>query len=238
MTTSLVFKPRTANFTSVALVREAPAEIRRQLEEKLAHAPAGFFQGAPMVADLAALENPDVAWLADLRNVFREQGLLLIGLSHHRFSAEALFTAGLADIGAAEAHDTTAERTRIQQANTNTAPAAPQPPPSGTTVIRKPIRSGQRVYARGGDLVVIGTVGAGAEVIADGNIHVLGSLRGRAFAGAQGDENAHIFCNELSAELISIAGSYQNMEQLEAYKSLKNCLITLDKDETMSIVSL
>lgn len=236
MTASLVFKPRTANFTSVAITHEEPAKIHRQLREKLAHAPAGFFHGAPMVADLGALENPDTKWLSELKNIFKAQGLILIGLSHHRFSLEALLTAGLADIApAAETHGTTSEKTRNK---TNTNPTATANNLPYTTVIHKPIRSGQRIYARGGDLIVIGTVGAGAEVIADGNIHVLGSLRGRAFAGAQGDENSHIFCNELSAELASIAGSYQNMEQLEAYKSLKNCLITLNKDETMSIVSL
>ncbi len=78
-----------------------------------------------------------------------------------------------------------------------------------TLVIDKPLRSGQRVYARGGDLVVLGVVSHGAEVIADGNIHVYGPLRGRAIAGANGDAHARIFATAMEPELISIAGTYR-----------------------------
>lgn len=78
-----------------------------------------------------------------------------------------------------------------------------------TLVIDKPLRSGQRVYARGGDLVVLGVVSHGAEVIADGNIHVYGPLRGRAIAGANGDADARIFATAMQPELISIAGTYR-----------------------------
>lgn len=77
----------------------------------------------------------------------------------------------------------------------------------GNMLLRKQIRSGQRVYSQG-DLTIIGSVSAGAEVIADGNIHIYGALRGRALAGAKGDENAKIFCQDMQAELISIAGQY------------------------------
>lgn len=78
-----------------------------------------------------------------------------------------------------------------------------------TRVIDRPVRSGQRIYARGGDLVVLGLVSHGAEVIADGNIHVYGPLRGRAIAGASGDADARIFAAAMEAELISIAGTYR-----------------------------
>ena len=76
------------------------------------------------------------------------------------------------------------------------------------------VRSGQQVYARGGDLVVTKLVANGAEVIADGSIHVYGALRGRALAGAQGDESARIYCQEFHAELVSIAGQYRVFEDL------------------------
>lgn len=79
--------------------------------------------------------------------------------------------------------------------------------------IAHPVRSGQRIYTHG-DLTVIGAVSAGAEVIADGNIHIYGALRGRAIAGARGDEKARIFCSELDAELISIAGNYKPNEDI------------------------
>jgi septum site-determining protein MinC len=78
----------------------------------------------------------------------------------------------------------------------------------------KPVRSGQQVYARGRDLVLTALVGNGAEVIADGSIHVYGALRGRALAGAQGDEGARIFCREFHAELVSIAGQYRVFEDI------------------------
>jgi septum site-determining protein MinC len=79
-------------------------------------------------------------------------------------------------------------------------------------VISRPLRSGQRVYARDTDLIVIGVVSQGAEVIADGNIHVYGPLRGKAMAGARGDTNARIFTTELDPELLAIAGVYRVIE--------------------------
>jgi septum site-determining protein MinC len=87
-------------------------------------------------------------------------------------------------------------------------PAAPVPP----MVIDRPLRSGQRVYARGGDLVVLAVVSFGAEVIADGSIHVYGPLRGRAIAGARGDTSARIYCTCLEPQLVSIAGIYRTTE--------------------------
>jgi septum site-determining protein MinC len=81
-------------------------------------------------------------------------------------------------------------------------------------IVEQPVRSGQQVYARGGDLVVLASVSPGAEVLADGNIHVYGTLRGRALAGVQGNREVRIFCRSLRAELISIAGQYQLSEHM------------------------
>lgn len=82
-----------------------------------------------------------------------------------------------------------------------------------TMVVDRPLRSGQRVYARGGDLVVLTTVSFGAEIIADGHIHVYGPLRGRAMAGARGDTSARIFTTAMEAQLVSVAGIYRTSEQ-------------------------
>ena len=76
------------------------------------------------------------------------------------------------------------------------------------------VRSGQQVYAQGRDLTVCATVGAGAEVIADGSIHIYGALRGRSLAGASGSESARIFCREFNAELVAIAGTYKVLEEV------------------------
>jgi septum site-determining protein MinC len=92
-------------------------------------------------------------------------------------------------------------------------PVQPMPEaPLGALVINKPLRSGQQIYARGRDLVVLAMVNAGAEIIADGHIHVYAPLRGKAMAGARGNTDARIFALSLEAELISIAGIYRTSE--------------------------
>lgn len=92
------------------------------------------------------------------------------------------------------------------------APPPPAEPPPRTVTLDKPLRSGQRFYAKGCDLIVTAMVSAGAEVIADGNIHVYAPLRGRALAGASGDKTARIFTTSLEAELVSVAGLYRTFE--------------------------
>ncbi len=98
------------------------------------------------------------------------------------------------------------------------ATVADQPAPSPGTVgriYRGTVRSGQQVTAPEGDLVVVGAVNAGAEVLAGGSIHVYGALRGRALAGIHGDPGAAIFCRELRAELLSVAGNYKRLEDID-----------------------
>jgi septum site-determining protein MinC len=98
------------------------------------------------------------------------------------------------------------------------APAAVKPAAAANAspglVQRTPVRSGQQVYADNRDLTVLSAVGAGAEVIADGSIHIYGALRGRALAGAQGNEDARIFCREFHAELVAVAGHYKVLEDI------------------------
>ena len=105
-------------------------------------------------------------------------------------------------------------------------------------VVDKPLRSGQRIYAKG-DLVVLGLVSYGAEVIAEGNIHIYAPLRGRALAGVHGNHDARIFCTCLEAELISIAGIYRTTENpLPADVHGKPVQIRLDDDEKLLIEPL
>lgn len=116
------------------------------------------------------------------------------------------------------------------------APAAPAPvaqaAPAATTVfVDTPIRAGQRIYARGADLVIMAAVNNGAEVIADGSIHVYAPLRGRALAGASGNTEARIITTSLEAELVSIAGVYRTFENaLPAELSQQQVQIRLDGD--------
>lgn len=97
--------------------------------------------------------------------------------------------------------------------------ATPAPPPAAPPmIIRQQVRSGQQVHARDGDLVILASVSAGAEVMADGNIHVYGELRGRALAGVRGNRDAQICCHRLDAELVAIAGIYMMPEQFPAQR--------------------
>lgn len=97
-------------------------------------------------------------------------------------------------------------------------------------VVHQPIRSGQQVYAADGDLIILSSVSAGAEILADGNIHVYGALRGRALAGVKGNTKARIFCQSLEAELVSIAGQYKISEDMDKTQLKTPTQIYLDND--------
>ncbi|SRR5690554_2268504 len=117
------------------------------------------------------------------------------------------------------------------------AQAAPTVAPAAM-IVNRPLRSGQRVYARDTDLIVIGVVSRGAEVIADGNVHVYGPLRGKAMAGARGDARARIFTTELDPELVAIAGVYRVIEtKLDAAVHNKPAIVSLD-GESLQFESL
>ena len=101
-----------------------------------------------------------------------------------------------------------------------------------------PIRSGQQVYAENRDLTVLAAVGAGAEVIADGSIHIYGALRGRALAGAQGNEKARIFCREFHAELVAVAGHYKVLDEIPKDLLGKPAQVWLDNNGQLNIAAL
>ena len=105
-------------------------------------------------------------------------------------------------------------------------------------IINRPLRSGQRIYARHTDLIVIGAVNQGAEVIADGNVHVYGPLRGKAMAGARGDTTARIFSTQLDPELVAIAGVYRVIEtNLDSTLRNRTAVVQLE-GESLRIVAL
>ncbi len=97
-------------------------------------------------------------------------------------------------------------------------------------LIKEPVRSGKRIYARNGDLIVLAPVSPGAELLADGHIHIYNTLRGRALAGLNGDTSARIFCQCLQAELVSIAGLYRLAEDIEKSVLTKSVQIFLEAD--------
>ncbi|MCZ0960669.1 septum site-determining protein MinC [Paracoccus benzoatiresistens] len=180
-----------------------------QLDEQFRKTPQ-FFSGAPVVLDFAnvpGLDDPDR--IRELVDNLRRRELRVFGVQNAPgFDEAALQTLGLIPVN-------TGRDAPLPRETTPAPAAAAAPRPAENKVIRSPVRSGQMVVAEHGDLTVIGSVASGAELVAAGNIHVYGSLRGRAIAGCHGNESAHIFCQDLNAELVAIAGLYQTSESLE-----------------------
>ncbi len=207
-----------------------PDALRVALEMRVREAPS-LFERAPVVVDLSLLSpQPDDDSVRTLLDAVRGAGMLPVGLAYGDDATDAL--ARRLDLPLIAKFRAAYERAeRPEPAATSTTPAAPDPTPAMATVQHhQPVRTGQQVYAQGTDLVVVGTVANGAEVLADGNIHVYGALRGRAFAGATGDKSARIFCGEFRAEIVSIAGHYRVFEELPKEFSGHAVQIRLDKD--------
>ncbi|MHB1352539.1 MAG: septum site-determining protein MinC [Thiobacillus sp.] len=166
---------------------------------------AAVFECGRLAADAV---SPDWRWLAQ---ELKDRGLNPFAVQNASPEiAAAAAEAGLLVLNAAAASAPAAvEAAAVREPEPEPGPAAASAP---TRVIDKPLRSGQRVYAAGGDIVVLAAVNPGAEVIADGSIHVYAPLKGRALAGARGDTAARIFTTHLEAELVSIAGVYRTFD--------------------------
>lgn len=190
------------------------AAIQLELAEKVTQSPA-FFQRSPLVFGFELLTDAeqDILDLASLCLICRDLTLMPTAArgANARLQNECN-KLGLAVLPRSRAKQN--EPTEVSAPVVSEAEATPQTPAAPTRIITTPIRSGQQIYARGGDLIVMAAVSAGAEVLADGNIHIYGALRGRALAGVQGDENARIFCNSQEAELVAVAGQFMVDEVL------------------------
>ena len=198
-------------------------EIKKSLEERLANT-GSLFLNEPLIIDVNGIEAP-LAW-AELIDFLESKNLPVIGVSAQGELLEQAKGRGLYIIDV----DNLPSREAPEPSPTDepvVLEASPQPASqdpdhkkqaleeqvSPTMVLKRQLRSGQRVYARNADLIVIGAVSRGAEIIADGNIHVYGPLRGRAIAGARGNTSARIFTSHLDAELVAIAGIYRLIDQ-------------------------
>jgi septum site-determining protein MinC len=178
------------------------------LVQQVARLPA-FFDQAPVAIDLSAL--PSREQLSDLP--------MIVGM----LRGHGMIPVGVRGASSAQREQALALELAIMPTVRRTAVAGPRPGTGGgaaprhpTVVIERSVRSGQRIFAEGSDLVLLGGVSSGAEVVADGNIHAYGPLRGRAMAGVSGDVDARIFSLDLGAELVSIAGRYRVNENLES----------------------
>jgi septum site-determining protein MinC len=191
------------------ILRDAAFEL--ELAEQVQRSPR-FFLNAPVVLDLRGVdEYTRKAEFLDARDILSRHTLTLIGIQNAQpAQLDAAATAGLASFAP---NATQPSRVRPAALGSNAA-SAPAAVAAKSRLVTQPVRSGTQIYARGGDLVVTAPVSPGAEIMADGNIHVYGLLRGRALAGANGDVEARIFCSRLDAELVSIAGHYLVNDQL------------------------
>ena len=229
-TTVLEFKSSTFFAPILILFNNDIATIELSLQEKIRLAP-DFFKNSPLMIDVSELNKQnhkiDIVGIAQ---VLRKIGLFPVGLrggnEQQNNQARSLFI----PIDTVRANDSPMSfgKTQEEEEEATKQPAQPKQEPTealvapiapvasssvATTLITHPVRSGQRVYAAG-DLIILSQVSAGAEIMAEGNIHVYNTLRGRALAGVQGKTDARIFCFDLQAELISIAGDYKTSEDL------------------------
>lgn len=236
---SLPFELKGTSFSTPALYLQSSDLdiIAVHLAAKVKEA-AAFFKHAPVVIDLSRVGAGDYLDLSALLNLLRKHGFVPVGLSggneRHNQDANAMGLALLTSLSCEKdkqkSGETQAEVVNKEKSHNLDGDELPKPPPPeqvkntrplenthrkkspqdvDNLVITVPVRSGQRLVAPHGDLIITASVGSGAEIIAAGNIHVYGTLRGRAMAGSKGDEKTRIFCKRLDADLISIAGIYK-----------------------------
>jgi septum site-determining protein MinC len=234
----------------IANLRVRTLDLERlaaEMQERVDRAPK-LFARAAVVVDFGGLsKTPDAATAQALIDALRRAGVLPVALAYGTSAIEALaqeiglpllakFRAQYEPVATTNAMEDLQEApvaTRITSTPPPAEPAVPVARPAGNPglIHTAPVRSGQQIYAQGRDLTVCATVGAGAEVIADGSVHIYGALRGRALAGAQGNEGARIFCREFHAELVSIAGHYKVIEEVPKELRGKPVQVWLDDDK-------
>ena len=207
-----VFDLRSASLTLVSLVLKTTdlQELAQAFASRFGDTP-GLFDGDPVVVDLGPVA--DVAEAIDFPALVALLALYKLRAVAAKAGSTGQMEAALA-AGLVEAQMDGPAAAREPAKPVPAAPVAtpPEPLAARTLIVDKPLRSGQQVYARGGDLVVLAVVSFGAEVIADGSIHVYAPLRGRAVAGARGDTTARIFSTCMEPQLVSIAGTYRTTD--------------------------
>jgi septum site-determining protein MinC len=173
---------------------------------------SGFFVGRPAVLDLGntALSQSAIALLIQ---ELEARHIRIMGIE----GAEAAnLGPGLPPVLVSGRPASGGELARVAQEAQDKPAPKPAEQQSGSLVVDTPVRSGQTIYNSAGDVVVIGSVAWGAEVVASGSVHIYGVLRGRALAGATGNTKARIFCRKLEAELLAIAGYYRTVDDIES----------------------
>ncbi|WP_318462585.1 septum site-determining protein MinC [Photobacterium leiognathi] len=233
MTKTAELKGSSFTLSALHLIDGDIKKATDHLKEKVELAP-NFFASAPVVIDISNA-GKDINF-KQLKAGIVDAGMIPVGISgckEPELQKQAK-SAGFAIMNAARSvkEQSTAESTEVEP--------SPQPEEKGresALIIRTPVRSGQQIYAKNRDLVILNHVSAGAEILADGCIHIYGTLRGRAIAGANGDQEATIFCQNLQSELISIAGNYWLSDNIQEEFWGKGVVISI-ANNTLSIEHL
>lgn len=207
--TPLQVRGRSFTAVVVRLAGAPDAAFFEALDTLMRQAPH-FFVNAPVVLDVEqATELQEKAEFVKLVRALRARRLSAVGIQGGTAEqGTAAFGAGLITLQGGR------EASLERGARPVPAEVKPATEPAASLLVTEPVRSGQRIFADQGDLVVLAAVSSGAELIAHGNIHIYGPLRGRALAGVNGNRNARIFCQSLEAELIAIAGLYRTSDDL------------------------
>ncbi|MEE9352667.1 MAG: septum site-determining protein MinC [Thiotrichaceae bacterium] len=226
-------------------------DILHALAAKRDEAPQ-FFLRSPLTVDCKAVEaDSNKLDFSGLMKGIRALSFVPIGIRH--LSPEGLQLAmdsGWAILRESKAKqvaikatenvadkEQSASQESVDQTNASSVESKGNEKPAETSnrhrvmVINRPVRSGQQVYSPDGDIVVLSQTGAGSEVLADGSVHVYGSISGRVLAGVNGDRSARIFCQGLDAELIAIAGNYQLLDEIDTPLKGQPAMISLDGDK-------
>lgn len=217
--------------TTLELLSNDLSELDLQLAQKAAQAP-DFFQNAPLILALDKRPAGELPDLAELLNICRKHGLRTLALRSEQ--EEELAAAAALDLPVLPL-----SLARDRALPTPSQPAAAKEPELlPARIVTTPVRSGQQIYAKHADLIVTASVSAGAELLADGHIHVYGAMRGRALAGIGGNTQARIFCQQLGAELVSIAGQYKIAEDLRRIPAWGGPTQVFLDSEQMHIIAL
>jgi len=206
--------------------------IESELSEKIAQAPH-FFIDAPLVLDLS--NTPRFNDFKAIKAVLLAHQLYLVAITNSKDETqkEAALSEGIPQLSKGMSHKLQAENAQSSEAPTPVKKVETQSLQTAK-IINHPVRSGQQIYAANSDLIILGAVSNGAEVAADGNVHVYGALRGRAIAGAKGDKLAQVFCQNLQAELVSIAGHYCLSNSLEEQLWQQACSLRLVENKIIT----
>jgi septum site-determining protein MinC len=226
------------SFLAFALAPEAPLEEWLQALDGWTENSPGFFAGRPVVLDLATLK-PEAEAIKTLVEELGKRGIRVYAIEG--VAAEALTPdmpplltgAKPGAIEATQDEPAAAEPQHAEEeprrADNDVAPPLVLPQLASTTlIINRPIRSGQSICHLAGDVIVLGSVGSGSEIMAGGSVHIYGTLRGRVFAGATGDGSARIFSLKNEAELLAIDGWYRTAEEMDQSARGKSVQVFLE----------